>query len=41
LATQGYKHVREYVGGKQDWLGAGLPAEGTNPRDPTPPAKKA
>jgi rhodanese-related sulfurtransferase len=36
LAALGYKHVREYVGGKQDWINAGLPAEGEHPRDPIP-----
>ncbi len=24
----GYANVREYVGGKKDWVDAGLPAEG-------------
>ncbi len=24
----GYEDVRDYVGGKQDWMEAGLPAEG-------------
>jgi hypothetical protein len=36
LAALGYKNVREYVEGKQDWIQAGLPAEGENPRDPIP-----
>jgi len=24
----GYTNVRDYVGGKEDWLAAGLPTEG-------------
>jgi len=24
----GYENVREYAGGKQDWMDAGLPVEG-------------
>ena len=24
----GYENVRDYAGGKQDWIEAGLPAEG-------------
>jgi rhodanese-related sulfurtransferase len=28
LAAMGYQSVREYVGGKKDWIDAGLPAEG-------------
>ncbi len=24
----GYEDVRDYVGGKKDWIDAGLPAEG-------------
>lgn len=36
LAAQGYQNVREYVEGKQDWIGAGLPAEGDHPREPIP-----
>ena len=24
----GYEYVREYAGGKQDWMDAGLPVEG-------------
>jgi rhodanese-related sulfurtransferase len=27
LAALGYRNVREYVGGKQDWVEAGLPVE--------------
>lgn len=29
LATMGYENVRDYVGGKKDWIEAGFPAEGT------------
>lgn len=28
----GYEEVRDYVGGKQDWMEAGLPAEGRRAR---------
>ena len=28
LATHGYSNVRRYVGGKRDWVVAGLPLEG-------------
>ncbi len=28
LAAQGYRRVRRYVEGKQDWVEAGLPTEG-------------
>jgi rhodanese-related sulfurtransferase len=28
LAAMGYTNVGDYVGGKKDWLGAGLPGEG-------------
>jgi rhodanese-related sulfurtransferase len=28
LAAMGYTNVRDYVGGKTDWIDAGLPAEG-------------
>ena len=28
LEAMGYPHVRDYVGGKQDWIEHGLPAEG-------------
>jgi rhodanese-related sulfurtransferase len=27
LTALGYRNVREYVGGKQDWMDAGLPVE--------------
>lgn len=27
LESQGYTHVRRYIGGKQDWTAAGLPTE--------------
>ncbi len=27
LSAMGYQNVREYVGGKQDWIDAGLPVE--------------
>ena len=27
LEAMGYRNVREYVGGKQDWVDAGLPVE--------------
>ncbi len=27
LVALGYRNVREYVGGKQDWVDAGLPVE--------------
>ena len=36
LAALGYKKVREYVEGKQDWIQAGMPAEGEHPREPIP-----
>ena len=36
LAALGYKNVREYAEGKQDWLQAGLPPEGEHPREPVP-----
>jgi rhodanese-related sulfurtransferase len=26
----GYENVRDYVGGKQDWIRHGLPAEGSH-----------
>ena len=39
LVTQGYRNVSEYKGGKQDWIHAGLPTEGENPRDPLPPKR--
>jgi rhodanese-related sulfurtransferase len=28
LAALGYTNVRDYVGGKEDWMAAGLPTEG-------------
>jgi hypothetical protein len=28
----GYKNVREYAGGKQDWMDAKLPLEGAGPK---------
>jgi len=28
LAAMGYRNVRDYVGGKQDWKAHGLPAAG-------------
>ena len=34
LAALGYNKVREYVEGKQDWIQAGMPAEGEHPREP-------
>ena len=37
LAAQGYANVREYKGGKMEWLEAGLPLEGESPREPLPP----
>ena len=27
LASLGYRNVRKYIGGKQDWIDAGLPVE--------------
>ena len=27
LTAMGYRNVREYVGGKQDWIDAGMPVE--------------
>ncbi|MGH3145226.1 MAG: rhodanese-like domain-containing protein, partial [Rubrobacter sp.] len=32
LANMGYHYVRDYAGGKQDWIGAGLPYEGAHKR---------
>ena len=29
LTTLGYTNVRDYAGGKEDWLAAGLPVEGS------------
>src|SRR2546423_10473890 len=31
LVNQGYRRVRRYVEGKQDWAEAGLPTEGSQP----------
>lgn len=31
LVNQGYRQVRRYVEGKQDWVAAGLPTESTQP----------
>jgi len=31
LESQGYTHVRRYIGGKQDWTEAGLPTEKSSP----------
>jgi rhodanese-related sulfurtransferase len=31
LEAQGYKQVRRYVGGKKDWIAAGLPIESASP----------
>jgi rhodanese-related sulfurtransferase len=33
LAEMGYENVRRYAGGKQDWIDAGLPVEGTHAAD--------
>jgi len=30
LAALGYTNVRDYVGGKEDWIDAGLPVEGNH-----------
>ena len=27
LAAHGYTHVKDYTGGKQEWIEAGLPTE--------------
>jgi rhodanese-related sulfurtransferase len=27
LVSLGYRNIREYIGGKQDWIDAGLPVE--------------
>jgi len=32
LEEMGYKNVRHYAEGKQDWMRAGLPVEGKHPR---------
>ena len=34
LETLGFAEVYEYVGGKLDWMAAGLPTEGTNAQQP-------
>lgn len=34
LIAIGYKHVRNYEEGKQDWAKAGLPLEGEAPNEP-------
>jgi rhodanese-related sulfurtransferase len=36
LTEQGYRHVRRYVEGKQDWTAAGLPTESEARTQPTP-----
>jgi len=36
LAALGYNNVKDYTGGKQDWMAAGLPTE-SEWNDPTPP----
>jgi len=35
LESLGFRNVLEYTAGKQDWLAAGLPAEGTRADEPT------
>lgn len=30
----GYTNVKDYAGGKQDWIDAGLPVEADGPCDP-------
>jgi hypothetical protein len=35
----GYKNVRDYAEGKRDWLEAGLPTEGADPKRPASPKK--
>jgi rhodanese-related sulfurtransferase len=37
LAELGYRNVRHYVGGKRDWVEAGLPLEGGGVRASTRP----
>jgi rhodanese-related sulfurtransferase len=32
LAAIGYKNVRDYAGGKRDWVQAKLPLEGVGPQ---------
>jgi rhodanese-related sulfurtransferase len=41
LSKLGYKHVSIYREGLQDWISAGLPAEGTNPTEPIAKQKTA
>ena len=36
LEMLGYKNVRTYEEGRQDWMNAGLPLEGSAPYDPVP-----
>lgn len=36
LRTLGYKNVRIYEEGRQDWMNAGLPLEGSAPYEPVP-----
>lgn len=36
LQTLGYKNVRTYEEGRQDWMNAGLPLEGSAPYEPVP-----
>ena len=36
LVAQGYKHVREFSGGKREWVEAGYPLEGEHPENPFP-----
>jgi len=36
LKTLGYTNVRTYEEGRQDWMNAGLPLEGSAPYDPVP-----
>ena len=33
LETLGFEHVHDYVGGKADWVAAGEPTEGSEPRN--------
>jgi rhodanese-related sulfurtransferase len=34
LTQMGYRNVRHYAGGKQDWMQAGLPVEGRHGKKP-------
>ena len=36
LQALGYKNVRTYEEGRQDWMNAGLPLEGSAPYEPAP-----